>query len=173
MLLFCDSFDHYTTPSQKWTASQRQGISAGNGRSLAAGYTESNGVAGTGGSLTKIIATPVDTLIAGGGVKWTRYEVFRWYFQEGATIHIAIQMNSSGFVEIRRGAGGTLLATGTAGFSAGVYRHLEVKCKVHDTTGYVEVRVDGVVDVTFSGDTRNPPTEAQPATALPTLTIFS
>lgn len=154
-LLFCDSFDHYTTPSLKWTASQRQGISAGNGRLLAAGYTESNGVAGTGGSLTKIITTPVATLIAGAGIKWTRFEVFRWYFQEGATIHIAISLNSSGQIEIRRGAGGTLLATGTAVLVANTYYHVEVKATIHDTTGSVQVRVNGTPDASYSGDTRN------------------
>lgn len=154
-LLFVDSFDHYTSPAQKWVASQRQGISAGQGRLLAAGYTESNGSAGTGGSLQKLVATPVATLIAGAGIKWTRFEVWRWLFQEGSTVHIALSLNSSGKIEVRRGAGGTLLATGATTLIANTYFHVEVKVNVHSTTGYVEVRVNGVVDSTFSGNTRN------------------
>lgn len=154
-LLFVDSFDHYTTPAQKWIASQRQGIAAGQGRLLAAGYTETNGSAGTGGSLQKLVATPVATLIAGAGVKWTRPEVWKWRFQEGTTVHIEISVNGAGKIEVRRGAAGTLLATGTATMVANVYSHVEVKVNVHATTGSVEVRVNGVVDSTFSGNTRN------------------
>lgn len=155
MLLFCDSFDHYATTSQKWTASQRQGINAAQGRNLAAGYTESNGVAGTGGSLTKTIPTAVDTLIAGGAIKCTGFALFRWLFQESGVVHVAITINGSGFIEVRRGAGGTLLATGTTVLVVSTYYHLEVRCKVNDTTGYVEVRLNGVVEATFTGDTRN------------------
>lgn len=155
MLLFCDSFDHYSTPNQKWTASQRQGISAPNGRYLAGGYTESNSVAGTGGSLTKIIATAVDTLIVGAAIKFTGTGVFSWRFQEGATVHIAITVNTSGFIEVRRGSGGTLLATGTTVLTANTYYYLEVKAKIHDTTGAVTVKLNESAEASFSGDTRN------------------
>jgi hypothetical protein len=154
-LLFIDSFDHYTTASQKWTVAGRNGISAGNGRLLAAGYTESNSVAGTGGSMTKILPSTYATLIVGAGIKFTGTGLFRWLFQEGATTHIELTVNGSGFIEVRRGAGGTLLATGITPLVADTYYHLEVKVNVHDSTGSVEVRINEAVDCTFTGDTRN------------------
>lgn len=155
MLLFCDGFDHYTTPSQKWAAADRQGIAAGAGRYRDAGYTESNGVAGTGGTLTKVIASPVATLIAAGAIKFDTRSHFRWEFQEGGTTHIEIKFDGSGHLTVARGINGTVLATGTAVLAVSTYYWLEVKVTVDDTNGYVEVRVNEAVDSTFTGDTRN------------------
>src|ERR1044072_4868263 len=120
-LLFIDGFDHYSSPAEKWSVSGRVFMGGGAGRTGAAMYTDSNGFAGSGGYATKTITTPVDTLIVGGAIKHTRRDLFHWSLQEGGTAHIVLTINASGFIEVRRGAGGTLLATGTANLnSAGV-----------------------------------------------------
>lgn len=52
---------------------------------------------------------------------------------------------------------GTLLLTGPNGqWTAGAYLYLEMKVKVHDTTGYAEVRIGGAVQAVLAeGDTKN------------------
>lgn len=75
----------------------------------------------------------------------------------GATIHITITNDASGFVQIRRGDhAGTVIATSaSAVLSVAAWLSIEVQCVVDDSAGSVEVRVQGALAVSFSGDTRN------------------
>lgn len=67
-------------------------------------------------------------------------------------VQIRISITDTGAISIKRL--GTLLAESAAGVvSIFRWHYIEAKVKVHDTLGYVEVRVDGVTVVTFSGDT--------------------
>lgn len=64
-------------------------------------------------------------------------------------------INDTGTVKLYRGSSsGTLLATAAGNYTTGVWRHYEVKATVADAGGTVEVRIDGVVALTFTGDTR-------------------
>ncbi len=73
--------------------------------------------------------------------------------KSGATILIDIKRNySSGKIEAYRGS--TLIATGTAVINLNQVYHLQVRANIHDTTGIVQVKVDGVLDLDFSGDTK-------------------
>ena len=77
------------------------------------------------------------------------------YFFNGATQLARVRRNpATGLIEIRRGTGyGTLLATGTIAVNVGTPILIEVHYKPHDTAGVFQVRVGGVLDINFNGDT--------------------
>lgn len=79
--------------------------------------------------------------------------------KEGVIQHITLWLNSTGFLEVRRGAyNGTLLDTSSVIVPINEWRYLELKVAIDDSAGTYEVRMDGV---TFGGligtsqDTRN------------------
>lgn len=75
-----------------------------------------------------------------------------------ATVHLTVQALATGAVEVRRGtAAGTVLATSTAGLLAvNTWAYIEVQTKLHDTTGFVTVRVNGTqVAAVTAVDTKN------------------
>ena len=82
-------------------------------------------------------------------------------FREGGsarTVHIAVTINSSGFLVVKRGS--TVLATATTNaFLPSSWYYFEIKVVIHDTLGSVVCHLDGV-NVSFSTpltgiDTRN------------------
>ena len=77
------------------------------------------------------------------------------YFLNGSTQLARVRRNpTTGFLEVRRGTGsGTLLATGTIAVNVGTPLLIEVHYKPHDTAGVFQVRVGGVLDINFNGDT--------------------
>jgi hypothetical protein len=81
-----------------------------------------------------------------------------FYGDAGATAHITVHRNSSGFLEIRRGTtAGTLLATGTTSIPINVWAYVEVSATISDTVGEVHVRLNGIStdEVSYTGDTKN------------------
>ena len=80
--------------------------------------------------------------------------------REGATVHLYLTLSSDYKIRLYRGDA-TLLATSTnaiPAYSTSVsdYRHIELKCTIHDTTGSFTLRIEGVVEASGSGvDTRN------------------
>lgn len=71
-------------------------------------------------------------------------------------VHLTFSWNSSGNIEVRRGTySGTLLATGTATLNASTWYCVEVYALIADSDGAVQVKVDGVSDIDYSGDTLN------------------
>lgn len=78
-------------------------------------------------------------------------------FFQGATEHVRIAYSGSNLAVSRAG---TLLDVGSHVFAANVWNYVEVKAYVHDTLGYVEMRVNGIVDVLVENvDTRNAGTQ--------------
>ena len=77
------------------------------------------------------------------------------YFFNGTTQLARLRRNpSSGLLEIRRGTGsGTLLATGTIAVNVGTPILIEVHYKPHNTEGVFQVKVGGILDIDFTGDT--------------------
>lgn len=89
-------------------------------------------------------------------------------FQEGygTTNHLALIRNSPvrGW-ELRRGTGPQWPATGAAGTVVAAtvpnlwfpdsWHHLELGMKIHDSTGWFELRQDGITRLRFDGDTNN------------------
>jgi len=77
------------------------------------------------------------------------------YFFNGTTQLARLRRNpSSGFLEIRRGTSyGTLLATGAIAVNVGTPVLIEVHYKPHNTEGIFQVKVGGILDIDFTGDT--------------------
>lgn len=78
------------------------------------------------------------------------------YFNEGATIHVNIGMDSAGKLKVGRNS--VLLGTSSAQvFFANQWVWLQIKVVIHDTTGSVEVRdASGAVIINLTNvDTRN------------------
>lgn len=66
---------------------------------------------------------------------------------------VYLRVDTSGQLNAYRG-GATLLATGTATLSTTTWYRIEVRLVLNDTTGILQVKVDGVLDIDFTGDTR-------------------
>lgn len=160
-LKFFDGFDHYATADllKKWTAGTTGNTITANGRS--GGFALTGTLAGS-TWLSRTIGGAQDTMIVGMAVKPTNsmsgssaLGLIR--FLEGATVHVSITTDGTGVINAYRGSGTTLLGSSAAGvLTTGSFLYVEAKVKVHDTTGTVEVRVNGVTVLTLTGqDTRN------------------
>jgi hypothetical protein len=75
------------------------------------------------------------------------------YGDAGATTHLTLGLNVSGQIVLKCGA--TVLATGSTLLILNAWRYVEISATINDTTGSVVVRVDNVVDISFTGDTKN------------------
>jgi len=79
-------------------------------------------------------------------------------FRYNTNILVDIRRNvSTGVIEVYRGT--TLIASGSALSLNAVY-HIQVRANIHDTTGIVQVKINDLLDVDFSGDTK-PGTDTQ------------
>lgn len=72
---------------------------------------------------------------------------------EGTTLHITVKRTDGGTIQVMRY--GTVIATGTANVSSFTTHRIEVYAKIDDLSGQVIVKVNGLEDINFSGDTRN------------------
>lgn len=83
------------------------------------------------------------------------YSYFR--ILDGATVHLDFLISAGGFLEVRRGAGGTVLATGTTTININTYYHCQLKFNIDNAAGTIALRLNGATsdELTFSGDTRN------------------
>lgn len=77
----------------------------------------------------------------------------------GVTEHVSLQVTTSGEIQVRRGftSSGTLLGTSSgAGITVNTWYYVEVKAKLHDTTGTVEIHVNEAQVLNLTGqDTKN------------------
>lgn len=163
-LVRCESFDHFTTQAQLttkpgWTVSGTITIettagkrSTGNLRTAGSnGCTATLAIPAAHASGVANLAFSTDSL--DGAQEWEYFSI-----ESGATVHLVVVVDSvTGTIRVRRGFGGTLLATGTAIISINTYYHVQFKFTIDNTTGSFEMRLDGnpVADVSFSGDTQN------------------
>ena len=78
--------------------------------------------------------------------------ILSWY--SGATVLGSLRRNStSKFLELYTSTG-TLVDTGAIAIQATTWYVIEVHVNIHDSTGALDVRVDGVDDAAFAGDTK-------------------
>lgn len=156
--LFCDSFDHYVTAdaATKYPSpsSPMQSISAGTGRRGTAS-AHSNGNNGF-----EIALSPGDaTCIVGYAWKPTTINANRILrLLHSGVIHLEFLQLITGAIEVRRGSGGTILGTTSAGIItvAGGYHAMEIKMTVDDSAGVVVMKVNGATVLNLTGqDTRN------------------
>jgi len=69
---------------------------------------------------------------------------------DSTTAQMNIYLNSSGFLEVRRGAS-TVLDTGTTTIDVNTWYYVELKTTIHNTTGAYELMIDGVSEVSDTG----------------------
>ena len=90
--------------------------------------------------------------------------LFGIYTDAGVNGHVYLRRLSTNTIAVYRGnpsAGdvnnpsGTQIAASSAGVLDGNWHYMEVYAIIHDTTGRLIVKVDGVVVIDFTGDTRN------------------
>lgn len=104
------------------------------------------------------------------GYSWTTdtdgddFGIMSFCGDSGATCHINLTFNGSNEIEVRRGKGGTLIATSTSPLPndiVGEWIYLIGQVKVDDSAGYVKVWMQREAESTptlivdFTGDTRN------------------
>lgn len=77
--------------------------------------------------------------------------------RENGTSHLSLNVETKQVVLRRGDRSGTVLATSSLSIpiELGQWRHVEWKAVIADAGGSVEVRIDGVTVITYSGDTRN------------------
>jgi len=76
----------------------------------------------------------------------------------GGVTHLVLTLNASNQIVCRRGASGTVLATGTTVLTTGVFYFVEFKFTISDTVGTIEVRLNGSTSSELAAtgiDTRN------------------
>lgn len=167
-LLYLDSFDHYTTLLDKWTFAGGvggQSISAGNGRAgtaaLARAYTNA-------GYIMSRPFPATDVIVVGFAFKMNvqpadalQLPYIPHFVSDTGNPEITLFFLQNHTLQIRRGVAltgapnsGTLLATGTIPLAIGAWYYVEIKLFC-DNAGTCEVKVNGVTDINFAGDTLN------------------
>lgn len=156
-LLFCDSFDHYTTLSDKGWSANSTSIASTNGR-FGTSYLQ---IPSSQNSAQRALPGSYGTLIVGGAWKMDSTShtggVGLIRLMEGTTIHLTLDLTTTSRLRIGRDdLGSAPLATGTTVLSSGVYYYIELKATIHDTTGSYTLRINGVNELTATNiDTRN------------------
>lgn len=141
-LLFCDSFDHYTTAqlSRKWT--------------LAEGYWEIDNDAGRrgGGALVGSyhnyhVAKGIpgtDVVYVGFAYKTSKLTDSGHFvkFYEGATGHVTVRVTSTGAIKVESNYA-TVGQTAGGVIAVNTWNYIEIGVRIDNTVGWVRVRVDG------------------------------
>ncbi len=165
-LLFCDSFDHYTTVTQKWDSVGSGGaaISSGNGRN----GTSSGRATNLDGGFRSNSVGAKSTLILGVAFRYpagySSSEFVLLSFRDGASAQCDLRLTPARTLKITRA--GTALGTGSAVLSPDVFYYIEFKVTFHGSTGVAHVRVNGVTDQSLTSQNTQ-------ATANPSADSFT
>ena len=162
-LLFCDGADYYTSNAAamaKWTAGTSNAGGgmirgeAGNGR-FGSNAVAFNG-GSSGGTASKTVAG-AQTMIVGFAVNRSFASQNLCRLTDGSVTHINLTTDSSARPMLLRGQGGTLIGTVAVDSLPPGWHYFEIRVKVDDTVGEIELRVDGVTAIgPLTGvDTRN------------------
>lgn len=157
-VLFCESFDGITSAQflRKWdelTSVTVSGVGRRGTNGLAAGSAT---IAGK--NLPSDYTTAVFT---GAAVSFSALPssiLSILNFMEAATVHVVICLTSTGRLQARNSStSGTLLCESAPGVvQGGSYGYIEAKAVIHDSTGSVTIRYNGVQVASASNvDTRN------------------
>lgn len=173
-LLLAESFDGYgpTTTDMppvadgKWDDANNACMVVTGG---AHGFYGRRSDASTGVILQKTLASADedDVLVFGGALflaaAATGVDLLVFAGDAGATTHLTVKTNStSAKFEVWRGpaGSGTLLGTAEPAYVLSAWQYLEVKVKLHDSAGTVDIRVDETSVLALSGiDTKNAGTD--------------
>lgn len=163
-LLFIDSFDHYVTADllTKYLSlgSFAPSISAGNGRHSSA-CVRSNAASAT-SYVSKGVPASGTTAIIGMAFKTSSLQASFISVLDGGDAQIYGALNSDGSITIYRSnsvllfSAGTALGSTAAGvLTVDVFNFIELKVVLHDSTGAVTLKVNGITVLSLTGqDTR-------------------
>lgn len=155
-LLFMDGFDHYASAdiTKKWdyTYLSFSYIDATAGRR---GGGAMHGIYNYGEVRRDIVET--DEVVVGFALKpeYDQTDVGVIWLAEGANGHVIVKLFSP-FLKVYKGS--TLLGTGVISIPSNAWSYIEVRAVISDTTGVVQVKVNGTLDsgLNLSGvNTRN------------------
>lgn len=168
-VVFMDGFDHYqlmADMTRKWTTWITNGAAGGSDLVIAAAYARGAGqgmaflvnnrclaraVTATATMTTGVAAYFLSNPAAGG-------TSCLFTFADSGTEQVSVRGDGSGHLTVYRGDG-TLLATSTNSVTTGVWYYIEFKAVINNSTGTIEVRVNGTstgwVPPTGSLDTQN------------------
>jgi hypothetical protein len=154
-LLFCDSFDHYTTLTQKWDAvSANVAISSASARFGTAGGFRNNDQSIR--VIRKSFGTNATTLIAGAAFQPGSLSAGNQSgilaFADGGTAQVTVLCDSTGQLTMNRGTNtATLGSSGLRLLTFGRWYYIELKAVIDPSAGSFEVRVDGVTWISGTG----------------------
>lgn len=146
---FIDGFDHYATAdlTKKWTSyTGTLTVNNSGGPTGGGGYLHSNGDGS--GKLMKTIDAQQTWFV---GVRWkglfsggsTQRNV--WWMEDGGTVQCSLWVETNGKVAFRIGTYNTsIIAQSTLALSEGIWYYIESKVYIHNTSGSVQVKVNGV-----------------------------
>lgn len=78
---------------------------------------------------------------------------FKWCAVAGVTLG-TLTVTTSGIVKAYTGDSSTLVGTGTIALPVNVYRLIEMRLKIDNSSGVITTKIDSVQDINFSGDTQ-------------------
>jgi hypothetical protein len=167
-LLFMDGFAGGDMAT-KWSSSSNASNTNTSPRVTGGSYMFTGG---SNGNVTKTFTAKTEIFMGCG----TRGSSGVWYIflygDTGATTHLTIMRNgTSGFMELRLGNQGTLLATGTTFIPYTSWHYIEIRATVADSGGICQVRLDGqtVNEIDYTGDTKNGGTN----TSIDAFTLYA
>lgn len=157
-ILFCDSVEHYTTAQagEKWTGvTSTPAVQASSGRGSRGNFNLNVGsrsfdIDVTAGNVIGVgMALRFDNPANSAG---TTDQILK--FREGTTVHAALSINRS--MQLRANRGTTAIDdSGSIRLPTSTWMYLETRVEVHNTTGTIDVRLNGVNILSFTGDTQN------------------
>lgn len=146
-----DGFDGTTVITEEYTAVSSAAISAGNGRGSTASVRCTNW------------SNQFSRGVVAAATKWVMFarktdypDTIRQFvsFKDTAVLHGGLRMDSSGFLYFYRGT--TQIAGPSANpVTENVWHHFAFGTLVADASGTLDVYVDNVLFLSFTGDTRN------------------
>lgn len=151
-LVFCDSFDYYAAAQAplKWTLWQLSLTTGRYGQGVALSQ-------GSGTSVRKTVSNASGaTCILGFAVKFGSLSSAGYlaFVNQGGSYQITLQNDTTGHLRVYLGTNTALLFTGTRVLSTGVWYYVEFKVTIANSGGTVALRIDGVSDGTYTGDTQ-------------------
>lgn len=154
-VLFRDGFDTYSGAEMgaKWSVINNATVSSAAARNGAQGMAW-NSANGGFYAQWNFPANNTNTLYLGFAVypKGASYGTL-CQFYNGTSLQCDVRLNASGQPYITRN--GTTLVTATAPISLNAWHYIEFKLLVASSGGIAELRVDGTVVATFTGNTQN------------------
>ncbi len=161
-LLWIDGFEQYAGQADlldAYSTASAVAISIVTGRNTGAGNNKALEIDFNGVSLQRrLSAESTSTIVV--GFAWQKatafannFDIIRLY--NNATEMITLRQQTSGEIIVDRGST-QLFSTSGLGLLTGTWYYIELKIFIHDTTGTVELWVDGVKEIDeTSVDTRN------------------